>query len=133
LLGFVDHLIVPQTFAEQVTGQSDPARAARKLWTEGREVVIVTCGEEGCWYVERSTSDSPQHQPAFRVAAADTTGCGDVFHGAYASALVRNLRLPERVRFASATAALKATRTGGHAGIPSRSEVEDFVEKNSPK
>jgi sugar/nucleoside kinase (ribokinase family) len=57
----------------------------------------------------------------------DTTGCGDVFHGAYASALARGLGLAERVRFASAAAALKATRHGGQAGIPTRDTTEAFL------
>ena len=42
----------------------------------------------------------------------DTTGCGDVFHGAYAAGLAEGLGLSARVRLASATAAMKATRPG---------------------
>jgi sugar/nucleoside kinase (ribokinase family) len=61
----------------------------------------------------------------------DTTGCGDVFHGAYASALARGLSLAERVRFAAAAAALKATRPGGQAGIPTRPEVEAFLQEHA--
>ena len=68
-----------------------------------------------------------QHYPAFKVKAIDTTGCGDVFHGAYAVALARGQDLTERIRFASATAALKATRHGGQAGIPTRRQVEKFL------
>ena len=44
------------------------------------------------------------------MKAADTTGCGDVFHGAYAAALARGDALEQRVRFASAAAAVKATQ-----------------------
>ncbi len=47
--------------------------------------------------------------------------------GAYASALARGLGLQERIRFASAAAALKATHRGGQAGIPTRAGVEDFL------
>jgi sugar/nucleoside kinase (ribokinase family) len=54
------------------------------------------------------------------VTVVDTTGCGDVFHGAYAAGLSRGLALPERIRFASAAAALKARGRGGQAGIPTR-------------
>ncbi len=57
----------------------------------------------------------------------DTTGCGDVFHGAYAAGLARGLDLAERVRLASAAAAIKATRPGGQKGIPTRDEVEAFL------
>jgi sugar/nucleoside kinase (ribokinase family) len=58
----------------------------------------------------------------------DTTGCGDVFHGAYAAALAEGLDPAARVRLASATAALKATRSGGQAGIPVRDTVEAFLQ-----
>jgi sulfofructose kinase len=67
------------------------------------------------------------HQPAFRVETVDTTGCGDVFHGAYAAALCEGRGLEERLRFAAAVAALKATREGGQKGIPSREEAERFL------
>ena len=65
--------------------------------------------------------------PAPRVAARDTTGCGDVFHGAYAMALARGMNLVDRLRWASATAALKATQHGGQAGIPDAAEVKRFL------
>jgi sulfofructose kinase len=61
----------------------------------------------------------------------DTTGCGDVFHGAYAAALARGLDLAGRVRFASAAAALKAMRAGAQAGIPTRAAVEEFIRDRS--
>jgi sugar/nucleoside kinase (ribokinase family) len=66
------------------------------------------------------------------VAAVDTTGCGDVFHGAYAAALVRGMGVEERVRFAAAAAALKATRRGGQAGAPTLEEVETFLRGQAP-
>jgi sugar/nucleoside kinase (ribokinase family) len=127
LLGLIDHLIISRDFAAQLTGEADPRTAAAKLWTDQRQVVVVTGGAEGCWYLAGSPQAGPQHFPAFPVAVVDTTGCGDVFHGAYAAALVRGLDLPERIRFAAAAAALKATRHGGQAGIPTRPAVEAFL------
>jgi sugar/nucleoside kinase (ribokinase family) len=125
LLALVDHLIVSHAFAALLTGEIELAVAATRLWRADRRAVVVTAGEEGCWYV---TDDGPaRHQPAFRVQAVDTTGCGDVFHGAYASALVRGLAIPDVIRFASAAAALKAMRRGGQAGIPDRREVEALL------
>jgi ribokinase len=126
LLGAVDHLIVSQSFAQELTGTSKTTEAVRGLWCKGREVAVVTCGAEGCWYLDRA--GEARHQPAFEVKAVDTTGCGDVFHGAYAAMLARGLSLPERVRFASAAAALKTTWRGGQAGIPTREVVQKFLE-----
>ena len=135
LISLVDHLIVSECFACQFTGKGKPSDAALALWKPGRAAVVVTCGDEGCWWVASSeVSDSSrrpalQYQPAFTVHALDTTGCGDVFHGAYASELLRGHDIATAVRFASAAAALKATRRGGQAGAPIRSEVDLFMER----
>ncbi len=131
LLGLVDHLVVSQGFAEQLTGASDPAAAARALAAPDRQAVVVTCGAEGCWYLGSDEPGPPCHQPAFEVEVVDTTGCGDVFHGAYAAGLVEGLDLAARVRLAAATAALSATRSGGQAGIPVRQAVQAFLEEHA--
>lgn len=122
LLARVDHLLVSEDFARRYTGASDPAEAARRLWRPDRAVVVITCGARGGWWLA-AANGAPRHYPAFRVRAVDTTGCGDVFHGAYAAALARGLPLEERLRVAAAAAALKATRPGGQAGCPTWAAV----------
>ena len=126
LLALADHLVVSGNFACEFTSASSPSSAAEKLWRKDRAVVVVTVGAKGCWFVDQSGSPA-RHLPAFRVKAVDTTGCGDVFHGAYAVALARGLPLLDRLRFASAAAALKTMKRGGQAGIPSRNEVARFL------
>jgi sulfofructose kinase len=127
LLDLVDHLIVGRSFAAQLTGESDPVAAARALWHAGRSAVVVTGGALGCWAIDGPEGTPLHEQPAFPVAVVDTTGCGDVFHGAYASALARGESLADRLRLAGAAAALKATRPGGQAGIPDRAAVSAFL------
>jgi sugar/nucleoside kinase (ribokinase family) len=127
LLALVDHLVVPLEFARGATGARDGPSAVRRLWREGRSAVVVTDGESGSWYAGRDRPGRVVHQPAFSVAALDTNGCGDVFHGSYAAGLCEGLRLDRRVRFAAAVAAMKATRRGGQQGIPSRAEAERFL------
>ena len=130
LLDSVGHLIVPEQFARDVTGHSAAASAAASLWSARRSAVVVTCGDAGCWYVGGSGNSSVRSFPAYPVDVVDTTGCGDVFHGAYAVALAEGQDLPDRIAFASATAALKATENGGQTGIPTRETVEAFLEKH---
>jgi sugar/nucleoside kinase (ribokinase family) len=108
VLDLVDHLILSEDFALRITRESTAARAAQALWRADRAAVIVTCGAEGCWGVSAASGQEAVHYPAFRVQAADTTGCGDVFHGAYAASLARRDALPARILFATAAAALKA-------------------------
>jgi sulfofructose kinase len=128
LLGWVDHLVISQKFAEILTGESDPPQAVKALWTNRREAVVVTCGGKGCCSLGKGY-DKPFLRPAFPVEVVDTTGCGDVFHGAYAAALAWDWPLEKRLEFASATAALKARVRGGQAGCPMRKEVEAFIGK----
>ncbi|HEV8058911.1 MAG TPA: PfkB family carbohydrate kinase, partial [Gemmataceae bacterium] len=111
LLALVDHLIVSEAFAFKLTQDSSPERACTRLHA-GRQAttVVVTCGSQGCWYCADGSATAT-HQPAFPVDVQDSTGCGDVFHGAYAVGLARGTPLPERIRFASAAAALKAATT----------------------
>jgi sulfofructose kinase len=130
LLREVDHLILSWEFVRKYTGEPTPQDACRALWSQERAVVVVTCGSEGCWYIDPGTIRQPLHQNAFPVQAVDTTGCGDVFHGAYAAGLVRGLELRERIRFASAAAALKALHRGGQPGAPVLSVVDAFLQNN---
>ena len=125
LMDQVDHLVLSEGFAKRITGAVSGLIATRELWNANRKVVVVTCGPAGVWY----TGDGRdiEAQAAFRVDVVDTTGCGDVFHGAYAAALARGDGLEARVRFAAAAAALKATKAGGQAGAPTREQVERFL------
>ena len=94
----------------------------------GRACAVITAGEKGCWY---SQNGSPAVRVAgFPVKAIDTTGCGDVFHGAYAAAIARGESIADAVLLANASAALKATRPGGRLGIPNLATVRKFVKEN---
>jgi sugar/nucleoside kinase (ribokinase family) len=138
LLALIDHLILPWDVATALTGASSGPEAARGLWgapvdpgAGARSAVVVTRGTEGSWCMSAERPGKVFHQPSFRVETVDTTGCGDVFHGAYAAALREGRPVEERLRFAAAVAALKATRVGGQKGIPTRGEVEKFLGERS--
>src|ERR1700730_12647990 len=126
LLGLVDHIVLPEDVAAKITGKRSPQSAAEALWHKDCHAVVITCGVAGSWFV--GTDRMVQHQPAFKVRALDTTGCGDVFHGAYAAALAQGAKLVECVRRATAAAALKATQPGGQRGIPTRNQVDEFLQ-----
>jgi ribokinase len=125
LMELVDHLILSETFARRRTRTTDAPAAVRALWSPVRRVVVVTCGEAGCWYSDDGVS--VHHHPAFAVQTVDPTGCGDVFHGAYAALLARGMPLPDRIRAASAAAALKAMHPGAQAGAPTWGAVTAFL------
>jgi len=129
LLQLVDHLILSRQFACSLTGATDPADAAKQLWADGRELAAVTCGIDGSHFV--TSSGQVKSVPAFQVETVDTTGCGDTFHGAYATALARGMNADDRMRFASGAAAIKATMNGGQAGCPSLEAVERFLSERT--
>jgi len=126
LFSLINHLILPDSFALSYNGMSLPSDAIKSLWTADRAAVVITCGENGCWYFD-SHMPEPGHLPAFSVPVIDTTGCGDVFHDVYAVGLLEGRDLRTRVIMASAAAALKATKRGGQAGCPTRQELETFL------
>lgn len=125
LVALATDVVVGEEFARSYTGAEDRREALTHLWgAGGRNSVVITRGGDGADYV---TADGMFHQPAFRVSVVDTTGCGDVFHGAFALARARGWTVRETVRYAAAVAALKARRLGGRAGIPTGEEVDAFL------
>ncbi len=127
VLALIDHLIVNDRFAKQLTGADATETATERLWDASRQAVVVTCGEAGCWYVDSSGAPA-RHVRAFAVNAIDTTGCGDVFHGVYAAMLARGIPLGVRVRIASAAAAMKARLPGGQDGCPTFDQLDAFLQ-----
>jgi sugar/nucleoside kinase (ribokinase family) len=114
LAELIDYLIVPEDFATWASGESNPRDACAFLARTERLATVVTCGAQGS-YFSTKTDNTVMHVPAFAVEVFDTTGCGDVFHGAFALAVARGLRVKEATVFASAAAALKGNAAGGKA------------------
>lgn len=130
VLPLTDHAIFSEPGLLSFTGlaslDQDAMRVAalQKVRALGCRVAAVTCGAKGTLWVDDA---GLHHQPSFSVKVVDTTGAGDVFHGAYAVALGMRQTVSQAMRFSSAVAALKCTRQGGRAGIPTLAEVADFL------
>ncbi len=101
--------------------------ALRKALAQGVEHAVVTLGEQGLLH---ACAGELTRTTAFTVQAMDTTGAGDVFHGALTLALARKQPVPKAFAFASAAAALKCTRTGGIRGAPHAQELAEFLHLN---
>lgn len=123
-----DILICGAGFSRALTGCGDIPQAGQQILALGPQVFVETLGEEGCITV---TEQETFHTPAFPVEVVDTTGAGDVFHGAYLVGLTRGWKYREIARFAAATAALKCRQMGGRRGIPDFQTVVEFL-KNDP-
>ena len=120
LTRMVSALIVPRGCAESLAPGASREEQLRALASMGPQLVAITTGEEGCCYL---TGGEVGHRPAFSVPVVDTTGAGDVFHGAFAYALARRWAAPRAVEFAAAAAALSCRALGGRTAAPNREEV----------
>jgi len=130
LLPVVDHAIFSLPGLRSFGGGklTNHMQILQHVRSMGCKVAAVTMGDQGCLWLD---DDGPHHQPAFGVNVVDTTGAGDVFHGAYALALAEGMDIPAAMRFASGVAALKCTHHGGRAGIPTRREVDQFLARQT--
>jgi sulfofructose kinase len=124
LLRHVDYLVCGTGFVPGLTGEADIWKAGRAALAAGPSVVVQTEGADGAYTV---TADEEFHTPAFPIEVVDTTGAGDVFHGAYLVGLTRGWPLRDVATFASAAAAIKCTKLGGRAGIPAFEDVRTFL------
>jgi sugar/nucleoside kinase (ribokinase family) len=99
VLPHVDYLIASSEFPVQWTNQSDPFKA---LGAQGALAL-----EDGKFV----------YAPAFVVNCADTTGAGDVFHGAFCYAVLQRMPMREALDFSNAMAALNCMALGARGGI----------------
>ncbi len=102
-------------------GLGEPRDALPRLFG-GRNVACgVTLGSAGVMWFD---GERVQSAPSPRVTAVDTLAAGDTWHGAFALALGERKDLPSAITFATAVSAMKCTRFGGRAGIPTREAFE---------
>ncbi len=124
LIPYVDVLVCGAGFGEKLTDESGVVEAGRKVLELGPSIFIETLGEEGSVTV---TAGEEFATPVFDVEVKDTTGAGDVFHGAYLYGLLRSWSLRDIAVFSTGVSALKCTRMGGRRSAPKLSEVLEFL------
>lgn len=122
LIPRVDHAVFSEPGLANYRPGRKTAEALAAAIADGCTVAAVTQGEKGTLWMTRD-DPAPRRMPAFRVQATNTTGAGDVYHGAYALALAEGRPIEEVIRFASAAGALRA-RDGA---TPTRAMVEELL------
>lgn len=124
LLRLTDYAIFSApALREFAPGATDAERLAHVLSFGPRHAGVTLGGDGYAWREAKAEG----RIPAFPVAVTDTTGAGDAFHGAFALMIAEGRSAADAARVAGAVAALKCTRLGSRAGLPSRSEVERFA------
>lgn len=123
LFALVDHLLINDQQAANLTGESDAERAGAALRAAGPAHVVVSCGAAGGVLVD---ADGCWRFPALDVPVIDTTGCGDAFSAGYLYALSIGWTARRRCAMGTCCAALVAQALGSD-GIPDLRTVEDLI------
>jgi sugar/nucleoside kinase (ribokinase family) len=128
LAGKVDYLVASERFSLQATGLTDLASpdqrqdCLKRLRNVARPdaALVVTLGERGLIF---DAAGASRHLPAYPMRPVDTTGAGDIFHGAFAYAILRGFPLELTLKLASLAAALSVQERGGRRSHPSLEAV----------
>jgi sulfofructose kinase len=121
----VDYLIASSEFPARWTGESEPFRALETLQNEyGMRVAAMTLGAHGAL---ARVAGKYIYSPGFVVNCLDTTGAGDVFHGAFCYAVLQGMPMRDALEFSNAMAALNCTAIGARGGIRGLEEVRALM------
>jgi sulfofructose kinase len=131
VLGFVDYLVASSEFPARWTKESDPFRALEMIQDEhGMRVAAMTLGAHGALarVIDNGLAQFA-YSPGFVVDCVDTTGAGDVFHGAFCYAVLEGMPIGDTLEFSNAMAALNCTRLGARGGIGTLSDARALIER----
>jgi sulfofructose kinase len=121
----IDYLVASSEFPPAWTGMNDPFQALEAIQNEYRmKVAAMTLGAHGS--IARMDGRY-YYSPAFVVNCLDTTGAGDVFHGAFCYAVLQGMPMEDALEFSNAMAALNCTALGARGGIRGLAETRALM------
>lgn len=127
--GCIDALIASEEYYNGRFSSGTEEENCLRICQEGPSIVIITLGERGCvGVIDGAFCQAPAFQGN---PVVDTTGAGDVFHGACLYGLLKGWTGRKLMRFANAVSAIQCTRLGGRTGIPNLDTVERFLESGT--
>ena len=124
ILKNIDIFLPSISEVESITGEKGE-KSLDNLLELGPSIIAVTDGARGSTLYTR---DGKYFSPSYDVKVVDTTGAGDAFAVGLITGLLTNMAMDKIPRFANAVSALKITKKGA-MNVPSREEVEKFMEK----
>jgi sulfofructose kinase len=125
VLASVDYLVGSTEFPERWTGERDPFRALERIQNEYHmRVAAMTLGPHGALAREGGQF---VYSPGFVVNCVDTTGAGDVFHGAFCYSVLKGASVRDALEFSNAMAALNCTKLGARGGIATADQARDLI------
>lgn len=127
LLQIATHPILSEHALSVLSGEDDIEQGLRTLRRHCDGVICVTLGAHGAMAL---SGDTLVTAPGIEIAAADTTGAGDVFRAGFIAALLSGRSLIDILTFANAAAALSCTKIGAIGGVPTLAEVHALTERS---
>jgi sugar/nucleoside kinase (ribokinase family) len=124
LLGFIDVAIVAERLCQQMN--REPEAMLDYLKSRGCRIGGVTLGERGLvWYDDTGAARTLPALALPQDRVLDSSGAGDVFHGAYIYSYLADPKKSweEHFRFARAASAHKIQHLGNEAGLPTLVEI----------
>ena len=131
VLPLVDYLIASAEFPARWTGIEDPFAALIEIQrAAGMRVAAMTLGAHGALAY---TEGRFHYSPAFVVNCIDTTGAGDVFHGAFCYSVLQQMPIADALEFSNAMAALNCTAPGARGRIATSEEARGLMQSGVPR
>lgn len=131
LCKYIKYIVCSKGFAETVTGLKFDFNNPQTLVNVYNKLqdkypnsnIIITLEEHGCLY---QNENQIKIMPGLKVTPLDTTGAGDIFHGAFVYGLANNFDMEKIITLSNIAAGLSVTKIGSRLSIPSLSEVLDY-------
>lgn len=125
VLRHVDYLVTSSEFPVQWTGQADPLKALATIQNEFHlPVAAMTLGAHGSL---ARVDGKFYYSPAYVVNCTDTTGAGDIFHGAFCYAVLQGLPIQQILDLSNALAALNCTALGARGKLATLEEAHALM------
>ena len=128
-----DYLILNETEMEEIfeikfNDEEYTEKISIKKKEYGIKNIILTLGDKGS--ILFSEDNNIKKYDVYKVKAVDTTAAGDSFIGAFTMKICEIGNPDEAIKYATAVSAIVVTRQGAQDSIPTREEIEKFIEEN---
>ena len=126
----VKYLVCSKEFAENVTNlkfNKEDLSTYSKIYIKMKEIfknkIVITLESEGSISF---IDDKLKLVPSIKVKAIDSTGAGDLFHGAFIYSLANNFTLENSLKFSNVVGGLSVTKIGGRYSVPTIEEIKKY-------
>ncbi len=133
LASMVNYVVCSKEFSEKVTGlkidfnyKQTLVDVYTKMETMFKNNIVITLENQGCLYRDQGQI---KIMPSIKVKTIDSTGAGDIFHGAFVYGLANNFDYEKTLKFANIAGALSVTRVGGYRSIPTLEEMQEVYDE----